>query len=193
MAHWVVVFNVWPLKFPYADKSIKHACINCYTGKYKKIPRYGFHFLHSLVTQDPRVCCVCVYLPISCEVSSMCRKLSLWYWHPISAGTPWVVWKVAEIGALYRKASCHHFAPWQSFENLAITTMSHNCPGVSNDWGWWWWKWTIHCCAEPSDENHSPSVMVMVWGAIHHGGNSARVVLDGTINCQHYIEILLDQ
>ena len=41
---------------------------------------------------------MCVYLPISCEVASMCRKLSLRRWNPSSAGTPCVVSKVAERG-----------------------------------------------------------------------------------------------
>ena len=32
----------------------------------------------------------------------------------------------------------------------------------------------------------------MVWGAIHHGGKSELVVLNGTFNHQHYIRPLYD-
>ena len=38
-----------------------------------------------------------VYLPISNEVVSMYRELTLRRWNPISAGTPWLDYKVAEI------------------------------------------------------------------------------------------------
>ena len=40
------------------------------------------------------------------------------------------------------------------------------------------------------DGNLGPSVMV--WGAIHHGGRSELVVLNGTSNHQHYIKFLRD-
>ena len=48
----------------------------------------------------------------------------------------------------------------------------------------------IDAWIQPTVGNCGPSVMV--WGAIHHGGRSELVVLDGTLNCQHYIRLLRD-
>ena len=45
-------------------------------------------------------------------------------------------------------------------------------------------------CIQPSDGNDGPSVTVR--GAIHHGGRCELVVLDGTLNCQHFIMIIHD-
>ena len=38
----------------------------------------------------------------------------------------------------------------------------------------------IDACVQPNDGNRGPSVMV--WGAIHHGGRSELVVVDGAMN-----------
>lgn len=48
----------------------------------------------------------------------------------------------------------------------------------------------IDACIQPTDGNRGPSVMV--WGAIHHGGKSDLIVLDGTMNRHRYIRILQD-
>ena len=48
----------------------------------------------------------------------------------------------------------------------------------------------INACIQPMVANHGPSVMI--WGAIHYGGRSERVVLDGTLNHQPYIRLLQD-
>ena len=45
----------------------------------------------------------------------------------------------------------------------------------------------IDACIQPTDDNCGP--FVMVWGAIHHGGRSELLVLDGTLNCQCYIRL----
>ena len=44
-------------------------------------------------------------------------------------------------------------------------------------------KRLIHACIQPTDGNS-----VMLWGAIHHGGMSELVVLDGTFNHQSCIK-----
>lgn len=49
----------------------------------------------------------------------------------------------------------------------------------------------IDACIHPTVGNRGPSVMV--WGAIHHGGKSDLVVLDGPMNRHRYIQILRQQ
>ena len=49
----------------------------------------------------------------------------------------------------------------------------------------------IDACVHPNDGNRGPSVMV--WGAIHHGGRSELVVVDGAMNQHQYIQILRNQ
>ena len=49
----------------------------------------------------------------------------------------------------------------------------------------------IDACAKPNDGNRGPSVMV--WGAIHYGGRSELVVVDGTLNQHRYIQVLRNQ
>ena len=49
----------------------------------------------------------------------------------------------------------------------------------------------IDACVQPNDGNRGPSVMV--WGAIHHGGRSELVVVDGAMNRHKYIQILRNQ
>jgi transposase len=49
----------------------------------------------------------------------------------------------------------------------------------------------IDACVQLTDGNRRPSVMV--WGAIHHGGRSELVVVDGPLNRHGYIQILRDQ
>ena len=49
----------------------------------------------------------------------------------------------------------------------------------------------IDACVQPNDGNRGPSVMV--WGAIHHGGRSELVVVDGAMNRHRYIQILRNQ
>ena len=44
----------------------------------------------------------------------------------------------------------------------------------------------IDACVQPNDGNRGP--LVMVWGAIHHGGRSELVMLDGTMNRHRYIQ-----
>ena len=48
----------------------------------------------------------------------------------------------------------------------------------------------IDACIQPTQCNCGPSVMV--WGAIHHGGRSELVVLDGPLNRHRYIRLLRD-
>ena len=49
----------------------------------------------------------------------------------------------------------------------------------------------IDACALPKNGNHGPSVMA--WGALHHGGWSELVVVDGAMNRHQYIQILRNQ
>ena len=49
----------------------------------------------------------------------------------------------------------------------------------------------IDACVQPNDGNRDPSVME--WGAIHHGGRSELVVVDGIMNRHRYIHILRNQ
>ena len=49
----------------------------------------------------------------------------------------------------------------------------------------------IDACVQPNDGNRGPSVMA--WNAIHHGGRSELVVVDGAMNRQKYIQILRNQ
>ena len=49
----------------------------------------------------------------------------------------------------------------------------------------------IDACVQPNDGNRGLSVMV--WGAIHHGGRSELVMVDGTMNRHLYIQILRNQ
>ena len=46
----------------------------------------------------------------------------------------------------------------------------------------------VDCCIQKKGGNSSPSLMV--WGAFHASGKSELVVVDGTVNQQHYISIL---
>ena len=52
-------------------------------------------------------------------------------------------------------------------------------------------RWRRRECIQPNDGNRGPSVMV--WGAIHHGGRSELVVVDGAMNRHRYIQILRNQ
>ena len=49
----------------------------------------------------------------------------------------------------------------------------------------------IDACVQPNDWNRGPSVMV--WSAIHHGGRSELVVVDGAMNRHRYMQILRNQ
>ena len=49
-------------------------------------------------------------------------------------------------------------------------------------------KRLIDACIQPTDGNLGP--LAMVWGAIHHGGRSELVVLDGPLNRHCYIRLL---
>ena len=49
----------------------------------------------------------------------------------------------------------------------------------------------IDACVQPNEGNRGPSVMV--WGAIHNGGRSELVVVDGAMNRHRYIQILRNQ
>ena len=49
----------------------------------------------------------------------------------------------------------------------------------------------LDACVQPNDGNRCQSVMV--WGAIHHGGRSELVVVDGAMNRHRYIQILRNQ
>ena len=49
----------------------------------------------------------------------------------------------------------------------------------------------VDACVQPNDGNHGPSVMV--WAAIHHGGRSELVVVDGAMNRHQYIQIQRNQ
>ena len=49
----------------------------------------------------------------------------------------------------------------------------------------------IDACVLPNAGNLGPSVMA--WGAIHHGGRSELVVVDGAMNPHQYIQILRNQ
>ena len=49
----------------------------------------------------------------------------------------------------------------------------------------------IDASVQPNNGNRGPSVMV--WGAIHHGGRSELVVVDGAMNRHWYIQILRNQ
>ena len=55
----------------------------------------------------------------------------------------------------------------------------------------WQGERLIDACVQPNDGNRGPSVMA--WGAIHHGGRSELVVVDGAINGHWYIQILRNQ
>ena len=49
----------------------------------------------------------------------------------------------------------------------------------------------IDTCVQPKDGNRGPSAMV--WCAIHHGGKSELIVVDGAMNRHRYIQILKNQ
>ena len=53
------------------------------------------------------------------------------------------------------------------------------------------WERLINARVQPNDGNRGPSVMV--WGAIHHGGRSELIVVDGAMNRHRYIQILRNQ